>query len=751
MGRYRHVRQTSQADCGAAALGAITLYYGLPISHEHLRLMTGTGRVGSSMLGLAVAAEQLGFRARALQGTFEQLREVPLPVIAQVTNTDGYTHFIVVYRISSRSVTVADPAAAEIQTWPVAEFQRKWTGYILALAPEGQLIRPEHVAVKLSPGQRFLGLLSAHTPILLEAFICAVLMTVLGIGSALFIQYLIDTVLVRQEYRLLNALAVGMVLLVLFKTGFGVLRQYILAHVGRKVDLMLLSGYTRHVLRLPLSFFESRQTGDVLNRINDAAQIRSAINGTTLSAVLDAVLVVVFMACLWAYDWPLAGLTTAFVPLVVLSIVIFHRPAKRLSRASMEESARLSSHIIEDLTGVETIKTCNAERLRADQGESLLLRVSNNAYALQMLSLAMGSLGSTVQGVAGLSVLWFGGIRVMEGHLSIGELMFFNAMLGNLLSPLERLASVNISFQEALAATDRFYQILEIPTEPIEDPKRKPFVTLQQGLALRNLSFAYQTGRDVLRQISLEIPKGSTIAIVGESGSGKTTLLKLLAGLYTPTAGQLLVDGVDLRDFELTSLRRRIGVVAQDPFIFSGTIASNIALGVPEASLAEIAEAATAAGLAEFINQLPERYNAKIGERGINLSGGQRQRLAIARVLLAKPDLVIFDEATSHLDTATERLIQDSLRAVLAGRTVVIVAHRLSTILHADVIYVLAQGQLIEAGRHGDLLKQDGYYARLWRAQTGEDLLVRPPGMSSWSITPGEGDPPPGMTYSRPS
>jgi ATP-binding cassette subfamily B protein len=305
----------------------------------------------------------------------------------------------------------------------------------------------------------------------------------------------------------------------------------------------------------------------------------------------------------------------------------------------------------------------------------------------------------------------------MDGVLTIGQLMFFNSLLGYVLVPLERLASMSLTLQDALVAVDRLYQILDLEGES-NTHQKAPFTGIHDALELQDVSFCYGRRANVLEEVTMRFPAGKTVAIIGESGSGKSTLLKLLMGFYTPTAGRILIDGVDIRDFAVASLRSRIGLVSQEPFIFNGTLRDNIALGWPGATQAEITQAARAARLETVIAGLPERYETVIGERGANLSGGQRQRLAIARALVRQPDLLIFDEATSHLDTATEHAIQNSLKTVLAGKTVVLVAHRLSTIKEADLIYVLHQGRIVQTGTHRQLLAEDGVYQTLWRVQT---------------------------------
>jgi ATP-binding cassette subfamily B protein len=698
----------------------IALHYRRPIGLQQVRDLAGTDRIGTNLLGLMHAAETLGFSAKGVKGPYEALSQVPLPAIAHLKTQEGLGHFVVLYRVKRHTVVMADPARG-IQKLSPDEFCQRWTGYLLVLVPESHASPSVAGNTPLSPWRRFLGLLSAHTFILVEAFCCAILMTALGVSTSYFIQHLVDSVLVRHEGRLLNALGIGMVLLLLFRTLFGVLRQYLVAHVGRQVDLTLMAGYARHLLGLPLQFFELRRVGEILSRINDAAKVREAISGTTLTALVDGTLVVVLLVVLWLYDRPLALVATAFVPLLVLSSVAHHPAARRRSHETMEHTAQLSAHLVENVSGVETVKAFGAERQRAEEGEEQLVRLVQSIFALQTLGLSSNTLGTWITAMAGLVVLWYGGHRVIDGVLTIGQLMFFYSLLGYLLGPLERLASVNLKLQEALVAVDRLYQILDLEVEPLSDRQRATFGGVHQTIALHNVSFQYGCRAKVLDEVSLCIPAGQIVAIVGESGSGKSTLLKLLMGFYAPTEGRILVDGVDLRDFALASLRRRIGLVAQDPFIFNGTLRENIALARPSATLEEVAAAARAAGLEAFIARLPERYDTVIGERGANLSGGQRQRLAIARALVRQPEILLFDEATSHLDTATERAIQDNLKTVLAGKTVVLVAHRLSTIREADLIYVLHHGQVVQAGTHRQLLAQEGWYQALWRVQSAED------------------------------
>jgi ATP-binding cassette subfamily B protein len=722
--RFPFIRQNDQSDCGAAALAMIALYHRLPIGLQQMRELAGTDRVGTNLMGLLLAAEKLGFSARGVKGPFEALPSVPLPAIAHVRTAEGLGHFVVLYKVKKNCVYIADPARGREKLSRDA-FCRMWTGYILLVVPQQKLPTVDVGGAPLSPWRRFVALLAPHSPILFEAVFCALLMTVLGISTSYFVQILVDGVLVRGEGRLLNALGVGMVVILLVRALFSVLREYLLAYVGRKVDLALIAGYSRHILGLPLKFFELRRVGEIMSRVHDATKVREAISGTTTTAVVDGVLVAVLVVVLWLYDTPLAMVSTAFVPVLLLCITAHHPAAKRRSREAMEKSASMAAHLVEDISGVETVKAFGAERVRGEEGEARLVGVIQSVFALQKLGLSMNALSLLVTAFAGLAVLWYGGHRVISGALSIGQLMFFYSLLGYLLGPLEHLASVNLKIQDALVAVDRLFQIMELPVEPVHDRKKLKLEKVRQGIELHHVTFKYGCRAPVLEDVSLRIPAGKVVGIVGESGSGKSTLLKLLMGYYPPTEGRLTIDGADLRDYQLGSVRRAVGLVSQEAFVFNGTLGENIALGRWRTSPEELREVCRAAGLEEYVSNLPERYEAVIGERGANMSGGQRQRLAIARALLRQPEVLIFDEATSHLDTATERAIQENLKTYLAGKTVVMVAHRLSTIKDADLIYVLHRGKIVEEGTHRQLLTRHGHYAALWHAQT-DGAVVEP-------------------------
>lgn len=736
--RFPCVRQHDQSDCGAAALATVLKYYRRPAGLQQVREHAGTDAAGTNLAGLIHAATRCGLQAIGVKGPYDALLGARLPAIAHVRNQDGLGHFVVLFRVTKKRVILVDPASGS-RTVDRKTFCEEWTGVLLLIEPDQTGIatrnlhhtsEPETKKIRRST-TRLAEILFSHIGILSECVVCALLMTLLGLCTSMFVQQLVDSVLVQAHTGLLNALGIGMMCIVIFKAVFGVLRGYLLAHLSRRIDLALMSGYLTHVVRLPMRFFESRRIGEIVSRSNDAARIRDAVSGAALTIVLDGLMLLIASAVLWFYDAQLAAVACVFVPILLASVLAHHPAARSRSRQAMEGAARYSAHAIEDISGVATIKSLGVERLRKTQRDARLLDLIGTLFSVRKLGISMSALSSLITGAAGIVVLWYGGHRVIEGALTIGQLMFFYTMLGHLLGPLERLASVNLQIQDALVAAERLFEVIDLEAESLSDPNKSQLIEFKHGIHFDDVRFRYGCREEVLKGVKLKIPAGATVGIVGESGSGKSTLLKMLMRFYEPDSGRLTIDGMDARDIRTDSIRAATSMVSQDAFIFSGTIRENIGLGCENPTLDKIAIAARTAGLEDYIESLPERYETVIGEQGANLSGGQRQRVAIARALLSDAPILLLDEATSHLDTTTEQEIQRNLRTSCFNKTVVAVAHRLSTVRDADVIYVMDEGRVVESGSHSELLAVNGRYASLWRAQTGQNpaskALTGPP------------------------
>ncbi len=738
LSRYPCIKQRDETDCGPAVLATVGLANKLDLSVARIRDLAGTDLAGTNLLGLSIAAEKIGFRASGVLAQWEHLQtEVNYPAIAHILNDKGLGHFVVLHKVGRKDLLVADPATSRSESWSKEKFLKQWlihtraggdeqqaelSGALLLLTPTASLSKGDLAAP--SKWSRLWKVMRPRLGLLWESFLCSILATLLALASSLFIQVLIDRVLVHEKAQILNMLALGMLLLIVFRTAFGLLRQYLLVHLAQKIDLELILSYYGHLMTLPMRFFRTRRVGEVLSRINDSSKIRALIQGTTLGLLLDATMFVVASLVMFYYHWQLTLVVFAFLPAFLLVVWALNRPVQIIERRLMEQAADVEAHLVESLSGIATIKAFAAEGKAKRETENGFVKVIKTGFTAAMIGGGAGAAGGLLSAGAGLFVLWYGGHQVILGKLSLGQLMFFNSMLGYLLDPMKRLAEVNMTIQEALIALDRLGEVMDLDPEQSAEKAGYTPEEVRGEYTIQDLTFAYGHREPVLKEINLQIKAGGTVAIVGESGSGKTTLANLLTRFDDPQKGAILLDGIDLRDWDLRSLRSVLGIVPQETFIFRGKVRDNIMLGSADADLSRVIEAAKQAGAHEFITQLPERYESLIGERGADLSGGQRQRLAIARALLHRPKVLILDEATSNLDSESEWAIQQTLKRFKGKLTTVLIAHRLSTVMYADQIVVMQDGEIIESGGHEELMAAQGKYHALWARQLPDAISL---------------------------
>ncbi|MEM9925010.1 MAG: peptidase domain-containing ABC transporter [Cyanobacteria bacterium P01_D01_bin.50] len=713
--RYPYYAQQSASDCGAASLVMIGRYWGKYFSVSRLRDMTNAGRSGASLRALASAAESVGFATRPVKATLEKFAEQSLPAIA---HWEG-NHFIVVYQITKTHVIVGDPALGQ-RNLTYKEFNTGWTGYALLLQPTSLLKEAENQDVGL---WKFFELVKPHYKVLIEVFIASVIMQLFGLVTPVFTQLLLDRVLVQRSLSTLNAVGLGMIVFGLFSIAMNGVRSYLLSHTANRISVSLLVGFIKHTFRLPLSYFESRYVGDIISRIKENQKIQSFLTGQTLSIVLDMLTLVVYLSLMFSYSWKMALFVLITVPPFFILALASTGILRRISREIFNAGAEESSYIIESLTGIRTVRSLAIEQTVRWRWEELLNNRVKKSFNANVIGIRLTMLSSTIQTFTSTGLMWFGAWQVIQGELSVGQLVAFNMLVGKVLGPFQRFSQLWNQFQEIIISTERLNDVLEAePEEDLQNKPRKSLDRLDGHIRFDNVTFRYhaESKINILENITFEIKPEQMVALVGRSGSGKTTLSKLILGLYPPTEGKVLIDNQDINGIALRSLRSQVGVVDQDTFLFGGTIRENIAIAHPEATLDEIIQAAQLAGADEFIRQLPLSYETQIGEGGGLLSGGQRQRLAIARALMGNPRLLLFDEATSHLDTESERIIQDNLKTILQGRTSVIIAHRLSTVRNADLIIVMDQGILVESGSHDELIAKKGHYYYLNQQQLAE-------------------------------
>jgi HlyB family type I secretion system ABC transporter len=710
--RYPFYAQQSASDCGATCLVMIGKYWGKNFSLNRLRDICNVDRNGASLRGLRTAAETIGFSTRAVRASLDQLTKQSLPAIV---HWEG-RHYIVVYEITRKQVIVCDPAIGQL-TLSYPEFKAGWTGYTLLLTPTALLQETE---TENTPFWQFFELIKPHRLVIFEVFVASLFIQIFGLITPVFTQLILDRVIVQRSTLSLTAIGLGMLFFGLFRVALTGLRQYLLDHTAQRVNLALIVGFIQHTFRLPLSFFESRYVGDILSRVQENDKIQRFLTGESLSILLDLLTVFVYVALMFRYSWKMALLTLLIVPPFVLLALIATPFLRRISREVFNSSNIETSYLIESITGIRTIKSIAIEQTVRWRWEDKLYQSVKKMFSGQIIGNRLQIFSSTIESLLTTGLLWFGANLVIKGELQIGQLVAFNMLLGSVINPFQRLTVLWNQFQEVTIAAERLNDVLDTaPEEDFYHKTRQNLPPLEGYIRFENVTFRYhpESEMNVLENLSFEIKPGQTVALVGGSGSGKTTISKLVLGLYLPTDGAVFIDGQDITKISLSSLRSQVGVVDQDTFLFGDTIRENISIGHPSADLDNIIEAAKQAGAHEFIQKLPMGYETQIGEGGGMLSGGQKQRLAIARALLGNPRLLVLDEATSHLDSESERIIQNNFQTILKNKTTLIIAHRLSTIRRADLILVLERGIVIEQGTHYELMSKRGRYYYLNQQQ----------------------------------
>ena len=708
------IKQRDITDCGAACLASVAAHHNLLLPVARIRQFATTDQRGTNMLGMVKAAVKLGFQAKGVKGTSESLATIPLPAIAHVVvgGEQQLHHYVVVYAITKRRVAYMDPADGRMHRVPIADFERQWTGVLLLLLPDASFAPGNH---KISAMGRFWELVRPHRSVMVQALFGAVVYTVLGLAMSIYVQKIVDHVLADGNRNLLNLLSMGMLALLGFQVFIGAIKSVLALQTGQQIDGRLIMGYYQHLLRLPQTFFDSMRVGEIISRVNDAVKIRAFVNDVALNLFVNIFIVVLSFALMFTYYWKLAVLMLGILPLYAGIYWVQNRLNRRYQRQLMEQSAELESQLVESVTSMGTIKRFGMERFASERTETRFVRLLQTVYQSGKQGISAGAASEFISQLFRIILLWVGSYFVLDNELTPGELLSFYAVLGYFTGPATSLIGANKSIQDALIAADRLFEIIDLESETHEN-KTELTPELVGDVNLHDITFAYNTRGVVFNKLSLEIKRGTITGIVGESGSGKTTLLSLLQGLYPVAEGCITIGGLDIRHLSLESLRRVVSVVPQQIDLFTGSIVENIAVGEDEPDIRRIIGICQQLGILDFVEKLPNGFATQLGERGAGLSGGQKQRLAIARALYRDPEILILDEATSSLDTVSEQYVQRTIQQLrAAGKTVVLIAHRLSTVMHADKIVVLAGGRLMEEGTHYELLASEGAYHQLWQ------------------------------------
>ncbi len=745
--RYTYVRQHDTTDCAAACLAMVCLHYKKEITITRLRDMMGTDLKGTNLVGLQKAANELGFTTAAVRVDRENfLSDFTLPCIAQVITDQGLAHFVVVFKKttikddadrrkhmkkeaelakddtqkhkkkSKDYVIIGDPAS-ELKKISLDEFYKNFTGVLLLLNPTSQF-----KSGKVKQGsliKRYIDLLWPHKKLFFYAILASVITTVLGIASSMFSKILMDEVLPYGLKSMLVSLIIIFTTVSITSTLIGFVKQWVLIHLSIKIDIPLMLGYFGHIFKLPMSFFATRKTGDITTRYSDANTIKSIFTSVALSLVMDIAMCLITGVILFRMNAMLFSISLFMALVSILLVIVYKQPYKKINEESMVQSAALSSQMIESLRGIETVK-CNAnedtelENLEREYIKSLKISLRSSR-----ISTTQGLISTFIS--AGFSMLttYVGYMQVLNGEMTLGSYMAFSTLSSYFTSPLSSLISLQMTFQEAQISMKRLTEIMDYEAEDAHDDERTELERVEGDIEFKDVVFRYGNRSPALDHVSFTIPAGKKVALVGSSGSGKSTITKLLLKYYEPEEGEIDINGVNLNEYTNTSVRRAVSYVPQNVELFSKTIYDNIRISRMDATLDEVKEAAKKADAHDFIRHLPLQYNTYLEEAGNGLSGGEKQRIALARAFLKDTNLYIMDESTSNLDFATENIIFDMVYNQLADRSMLIVAHRLSTIRDCDMILVMDHGKIVERGTHDELLAMDGKYAELWNMQQG--------------------------------
>jgi len=706
---------SSHFQSGIHCLSLIARFHQLPAEPEPLIREFQHQDETLTDINLIRAAKSLSFKAKFVKDTASKLNQRLLPAIAR--HNDG--HFFIIAKTSDEGVLIHDIKNNKPTTHSMGELNEFWSGDLLLLSKRKTLL-DESVQFGFS---WFIPALVKYKTYFSDVFVASFFIQLVGLASPIFFQVVIDKVLVHKGMTTLDVLAIGFFIVITFEVVLTALRTYVFSHTTNRIDVELGSKLYKHMLSLPIAYFNARRVGDTVARVKELDSIREFLTGSSLTVVLDVLFSFVFFAVMFYYAPLLTWIIIGTIPFyLVLSLLITPTLRKRLDE-KFQRSAENHSFLVESVNGVETIKAMAVEPQLRNTWEDKLADYVNTSFKTSNLNNIYSQIAAYINKIGGLLTLYFGSIAVVTGELTIGQFIAFNMLAQRVSGPIMRLVNLWQDFQQANISLQRLGDVLNSPTEPGHNPNRATLPAIKGHVHFDNVLFRYTPNQaPILNNITFQSRPSEVIGIVGRSGSGKSTLTKLIQRLYVPESGRVLIDGVDLAMVEPAWLRRQVGVVLQENFLFNRSVRENIALVDPSLPMEHVVNAAKMAGAHEFILELTEGYDTLVGEQGSSLSGGQRQRIAIARALVTNPRILIFDEATSALDYESESIIQANMRRISQGRTVFIIAHRLSAVKDANRIMVLDKGQLIEQGSHDQLIKQKGIYAQLHAIQTNQGI-----------------------------
>ncbi|MDZ8096986.1 MAG: peptidase domain-containing ABC transporter [Nostoc sp. DedQUE05] len=705
--KYQVVAQHSEEDCGAACLASIAKHYQRNFTLNHIREAVGTGQLGTTLLGLRRGAEALGFNARSVRASNEildKMNQAPLPAII---HWKGY-HWVVLYGQKGNKYIVADPAV-DIRYVSKKELTDAWSDKVMLL------LEPDSVRFYAQPDDkidgfgRFIRRVLPYQGILFEAFLCSLLIGLLSLTSPFLIQILTDDVLVRGDTQLLAAVIIAVVVMNIVSSSLKLVQYNLIAHFAQRLELGLILEFARTILRLPLTYYESRRSGEIVSRLQDIQQINQLISQAIISLPSQLLIAAVSLSFMLFYSWKLTLVGVIIAIIMSLSTIVFLPTLQQKIRSVLVLDAENQGVLVESFKGALTLKTTTAAPQFWEEFQNRFGRLANQTFRTVQIGIINGIFSSLVSSIGSISLIGFGSILVINKELSIGQLLAFNGMNGNFLAFISTMLNFIDEFTRAKTATQRLTEVIDSTPENQGDTK-KPFTKIpsKADIICTNLNFHYPGRLELLQDFSLTIPGGKVIALIGTSGCGKSSLAKLIAGLYLPNSGNIRIGIYNLQDLALDCLRQQVVLVPQEAHFWSRSIIDNFRLGSPHVTFEQIVDACQIAEADDFISKLPEKYQTVLGEFGSNISGGQRQRLAIARAIINDPPVLILDESTAGLDPVSEVKVLNQLLLHRQGKTTILISHRPRVIARADWIVLLNQGKLQIQGTVEDLRAKPG-------------------------------------------
>lgn len=712
----KFIKQYDESDCGPACLAMISQYYGKKTLVSRIRKWSRTDEEGTSLYGLIKGGEHLGIELTGVKADgIKDIQVSDLPLIAHILNEDGFPHFIIIEKKTHNKLHIIDPAKGK-EKMSFYEFEKNWDGILMLVKNNPNFGYDEALPSKY---KLFSEILKDNKFIIINIFILSIVINLLGIFGAFYYKYLIDTIIPSRILENLHMITIAVLFLYVVNAVVSLIRYQISLKLSLKIDMDFMKKYYQHVLNLPVTFYEKRKSGEILSRFSDLSNIREALSSVTITLLVDTLMVIVGGSILFIQSPILFYITLFLIPLYLFIGLSFRKVLKKYNRLVMEQDATLDAYLIESFSGYPVIKSFVAENEVFQKGLNYFEKLIKRLYKLNFFINIQLTINDFMKMTTTLVILWVGSFMIMKGELSLGELLTFNALVIYYIDPIERLINLQPQIQSALVATQRYLDIMDIKTESnIKEKKTNSNIQFKELLEIKNLNFQYGFQEMTLKNINISIPKNHKVSIIGESGSGKSTIAKLIDNFHIEYDGEIKIDDVITKNISRDSLRSMITFVTQQNFIFGATIRDNLKIGLErEVTDEEIMEVCKIVCAYNFINKLPQKLDTQLHNSGTNLSGGQLQRISLARAILKNSDILLLDEATSSLDTLTEKEVLKNIEKYVKNTTIILITHKLSNVKNSDNIYLLKHGEIIEQGKHEDLLRNKGEYHKLWSNQ----------------------------------